>query len=522
MGKGYNAAIAANPYIVGTFACIGGGLFGLDISSMSGVLNNPAYLRVFNHPGPNAQGAIVASMPAGSLVGALIVGKLADRIGRKKTIIISGIIWVIGSILQCASINRGMLVVGRIISGLSVGLASATVPLYQAEISAPSIRGRLISFQQWAITWGILLQYFVQFGCSYINGVASFRFPWALQMIPAILLSGGMLFFPESPRWLIDHGRDEEALQILADVHGKGDAAVPLVQLEYTEIHNQVKFERSEGAKSYFDLLKPGIFRRVGLGMSLQMWSQLTGMNIMMYYIIYVFQGAGLTGTRGNLIADSVQYVLNVALTVPAIIYIDKWGRRPMLIIGLTLMAFWLFLVGGLQSKFGHWGLVSGSEVWVISDHPGITKFIIVCSYLFVCSFAITMGPVSWTYPAEIFPMRVRAKAVSLATATNWVFNFALAWAVPPALASIGPKTYYIFGAFNAAGLIHVLFMFPETKGCTLEEVEEIFGQGHVFDAWNINSNVKKSLEEVLAQNETKGEKHSGSLDEKYVGDDKS
>ncbi len=176
-----------------------------------------------------------------------------------------------------------MLVVGRIISGLSVGIASAIVPLYQSEITEPRIRGRLVAMQQWSITWGILLQYFVEFGCSYIDGDASFRIPWGLQMIPAIILSVGMLFFPESPRWLVDHDRDAEALQILADLHGKGDPNNELVQLEIAEIKEQVNFERTEGAKSYLDLLKPGIFRRVGLGASLQMWSQLSGMNIMMY-----------------------------------------------------------------------------------------------------------------------------------------------------------------------------------------------------------------------------------------------
>lgn len=169
-----------------------------------------------------------------------------------------------------------MLVVGRIISGWSVGFASTTVPLYQAEVTAPAIRGRIIAVQQWSITWGILLQYFVQFGCSYINGTASFRIPWALQMIPAIILSIGMLFFPESPRWLVDHDREEEALQILADLHGKGNKDDELVQLEFEEIKQQVNFERTEGAKSYTDLLKKGVLRRVGLGTSLQMWSQVS------------------------------------------------------------------------------------------------------------------------------------------------------------------------------------------------------------------------------------------------------
>ncbi|KAF8805033.1 general substrate transporter [Phlegmacium glaucopus] len=499
----YNARIASNPYVVGSFACIGGGLFGLDISSMSGVLNNESYLKQFNFPNPSAQGAIVAAMPAGSLIGALAATQLADRIGRKRTVIIAGFIWVIGSILQCASVNRGMLVVGRIISGISVGLASAVVPIYQSEITAPAIRGRMVSLQQWSITWGILIQYFIQFGCSYINGVASFRIPWGLQMIPAIILSLGMTVFPESPRFLFDHGYEDEALQVLADLHGEGDKSNDLVVLEFEEIKQQVYFERNEGAKSYADLLKPGNPRRVMLGMCLQMWSQLCGMNIMMYYIVYVFEGAGLTGRRSNLIADSVQYVLNVAFTVPAIIYIDKWGRRPMLLVGTLLMGFWMFLVGGIQARFGEWSNASGSNVWVIADNQAATKAVIVCSYLFVCSFAITMGPVSWTYPAELYSLKVRGKAVSLATASNWAFNTALAFAVPPGLNTIAWKTYFIFGTFNFAAFLQVFFMFPETVGRSLEEVEEIFNQGHTFTAWKIGKDVgKKTLEEVVQKSE--------------------
>ncbi|KAH9912214.1 general substrate transporter [Fomitopsis serialis] len=504
MGKGYSPTIAGNP----VFACIGGGLFGLDISSMSAVLNNPAYNEYFGYPGSTRQGGIVASMPAGSFAGALAVAFLADKLGRKWTVILSGWIWVLGCIIQCASQNVAMLVAGRVIAGLAVGIASSVVPIYQSEITPPAIRGRLVSMQQWSITWGILLQYFVEFGCSYIDGNASFRIPWGLQMIPAIVLSVGMLFFPESPRWLMDRNREQEALQILADLHGGGDTTAPLVVLEYNEIKEHVTFERTQGAKSYLDLLKPGIVRRVGLGMSLQMW----------YYIVYVFEGAGLTGRRANLIADSVQYVLNVAMTVPAIIYVDRWGRRPLLIAGTALMGFWLFLVGGLQGRFGHWGEIDNSKIWVVAGNDAATKAIIVCSYLFVCSFAVTMGPVSWTYPAELFPMRVRAKAVSVSTATNWAFNFALAWFVPPSLANIAYKTYFIFGTFNFAACVHIFFCFPETAGRTLEEIEAVFAEGHAFTAWRVGREVGKAdLGQVgSAKLDEKHDVHDvGSLEEK-------
>lgn len=193
-----------------------------------------------------------------------------------------------------------MLVTGRIIGGISIGIASSVVPMYQAEITAPHIRGRLVSMQQWAITWGILLresflsstsevdcqfnlnscssEFFVQFGCSYINGIASIRIPWALQTIPAIILAVGMMWFPESPRWLMDHDQDARALEILADVHGGGDPNHELVQLEFNEIKNQIVFESQYGAKRWGELFEGGVFRRVVLGVSLQAWSQLTGM----------------------------------------------------------------------------------------------------------------------------------------------------------------------------------------------------------------------------------------------------
>lgn len=306
----------------------------------------------------------------------------------------------------------------------------------------------------------------------------------------------------------IIHHSEEEALQVLADLHGNGNQNDKLVVFEFEEIKEQVALERTEGTKSYADLLKPGIFRRVGLGCSLQMWSQLSGMNVMMYYIVYVFEGAGLTGRRGNLIASSVQYVLNVAFTVPAIIYIDRWGRRPLLIIGSTLMGFFLCLVGGLQGSYGEWGTVNNNTVWVITNNQPVTKAVIVSSYLFVCSFAITMGPVSWTYPAEIFPMKVRAKAVSISTATNWIFNFALAWAVPPGLSTIAWKTYFVFAAFNFAAAIHFLFCFPETAQRTLEEIEQVFAQGHVFSAWAVSREVGKRNLEDIVKKKTVDEKH--------------
>ncbi|GAA6022343.1 hypothetical protein JCM10207_003293 [Rhodosporidiobolus poonsookiae] len=276
--RSFFSALVSNPYIAGALPTIGGIMFGCDISSMSGQLSNPYYLDYFNHPNSDLQGGINAAMPAGSFGGALINSWLSDKIGRKKCIILSGWIWVLGCALQAGAVNIAMLVTGRVIAGIAVGIASAIVTVYQAEITRPSIRGRIVSIQQLSIMSGIMLQYFVTFGCAEIDSNASFRLPWALQAIPGVVLGTFMFFFPESPRYLMDIGQEDSALQILGDIHAKGDTEDALVQFEFSEIKRQIDYEKTQAAKSYLDLIKPDVRRRVFLGCADQMWSQLSGM----------------------------------------------------------------------------------------------------------------------------------------------------------------------------------------------------------------------------------------------------
>ncbi|KAG0280921.1 hypothetical protein BGZ95_007956 [Linnemannia exigua] len=456
MGK---YSLLNNVYFLGGFATMGGMLFGFDISSMSGVVGTDRYQDYFNHPSSSLQGGIVASMAAGSFCGALLAGPLGDKISRKRTIMLAATIWIIGSIIQCAAVNVAMLVVGRIINGVAVGLASMIVPVYQSEIAPKNIRGRIVSLQQWAITWGILIQYFIQYGCSFIKSNAAFRIPWGIQIVPGAILLAGISIFPFSPRWLADQGRAEEALEVLANLRANGDKNDPEVQAEFKEIQDAITFDRTLAARSYAELFRTPNSRRVFLGMTLQSWSQLTGMNVAMYYIVFIFQGAGYTG-NANLQASSIQYVLNVVMTIPAILFIDRWGRRPVLLIGSLFMALWLFLIGGLMGKFGAPAVLEGNSTttWAIRDNDSASRAVIACSYLF---------------------------AVSLSTASNWAFNFALAYAVPPLLESIQYRTYFIFAGFCIAMTIHVFFMFPETKGRTLEEMDQIFNSDvPAFKAW--------------------------------------
>lgn len=440
-------------------------------------------------------------MPGGSFVGALISGYLTDKLGRRRAIQIGCLIWMIGSIISCASQNIGMLIAGRFINGLSVGICSAQVPVYVSELAPPSRRGRVVGSQQWAvsllhhthslkhtnprffffqITWGILIMYYISYGCSFLDGPKAFRVPWALQMIPAIILFFGLIFLPESPRWLARHDRWEETQSVLTLVHGKGDPNSPFVKLELDEIRQAIEFERQNSDVSFMELFKPNMINRLHIGIFTQVWSQLTGMNVMMYYITYVFGMAGLTGNI-NLVASSIQYVINVLMTVPALLFMDRWGRRPMFVIGAVLMMTWMFANAGLMASYGKPAPPGGlgniaEQSWEIGGAPA--RAVIACTYLFVASYAPTWGPASWVYPPEIFPLRIRGKAVALATSSNWIFNFALSYFVPPAFVNIQWKVYIIFGCFCAAMAVHTFFLFPETAGKTLEDVEEMFMAG--------------------------------------------
>ncbi|BGP33742.1 hypothetical protein JCM10296v2_005546 [Rhodotorula toruloides] len=431
---------------------------------------------------------IRGSRLTGSFGGALINSYLSDKIGRKWCIIISGWVWVLGCVLQAATFNVRTLVAGRVVAGLAVGLGLAIVTIYQAEITRPAIRGRIVATQQLAITFSELLQYFVSFGCSYIANDASFRMPRALQAIPGLILGILMFAFPESP--------------LLADVHAEGDTENELVQLEYLEIKRQLEFDRTPAARSYLDLLKPEYFRRTFLACITQMWSQLSGNNVMMYYVVYVFQSAGVNGRRGGLIASGVQYALHFVATIPAVLYVDTWGRRPTMMIGMFTMGCCLFAVGAIQATLGK-PLHSGSSAtttWTIVGHTSARNAVIVLSYIFVMLFSMTYEPCSWIFPSEIHHMRVRGKAVSAATATNWMFNFALAWSTPPAFRNIQYKTYFVYGTFCICAAINVFFMFPETKGRTIEEMDDLFAAGHAFSAWRLSSVPKKTLAEVEAE----------------------
>ncbi|KAK0659860.1 High-affinity glucose transporter [Lasiodiplodia hormozganensis] len=492
----------SNIYALAGFGTIGGALFGFDISSMSAWIGTEQYAEYFNHPSSDLQGGITASMSAGSFVGALGAGFLSDRLGRKRAMEIAAVIWIIGSAIQCSAQNVAQLIVGRIINGFTVGIMSSQVPVYLAELSPGRIRGRVVGIQQWAIEWGILIMYLISYGCSKVDGPASFRIAWGVQGIPAFILLGALFFFPESPRWLASKDRWEESLNVLALLHGKGDPQHPVAQAEYLEVREAVRIAQESKELTVLGLFGPKMWRRTVAGTFVQLWQQLLGGNVMMYYIVYVFNMAGLTGNV-NLYSSAIQYVIFLVTTGFTLLFIEKVGRRQLLIYGAILMSALNFAVAGIMAEHGNPvdGVGENTNIkWQVLGHPA--KGIIACSYIFVGVYGLTWAPAAWIYCSEVFPLRWRAKGVGLSAATNWIFNFALAYFVPPAFENIVWRTYIIFGVFCFASTIHVFLAFPETAGKTLEEIDAVFEPG--VKAWK-TGNMKSNFSEKVAAVQSKG-----------------
>lgn len=299
-------------------------LFGFDISSMSAWIGSDQYLEYFGHPGSTKQGGITASMSAGSFVGALIAGYLADKLGRRGALKVASVIWVVGAVLQCSAQNVAHLIVGRVVSGFSIGITSSQVLVYLAELAPSGIRGRIVGIQQWAIEWGkplptilyaiawygansaigILIMYLVSYGCSIsINSPAAFRIAWGVQAVPGFILFIALFFFPESPRWLASKDRWEDAHYVLANLHARGDLGAPVVVAELEEVREAVRLAAESKDIGYIGLFAPNIWRRTMVGVSVQIWQQLLGGNVMLYYLVYIFNMA-------NLVRSSEPFVL--------------------------------------------------------------------------------------------------------------------------------------------------------------------------------------------------------------------
>lgn len=481
-----------NIYVLGVVSCISGLMFGFDISSMSSMIGTTHYQEYFRHPNSTAQGGITASMAGGSFLGSIVSPTFTDKFGRRVSLHICASLWIIGSILQCASQDQAMLIVGRVISGMGIGFGSSAAPVYCAEISPPKIRGAIVGLFQLSVTVGIMILFYVGYGAHFINGAGAFRVTWGIEMVPGIVLLIATFFLPESPRWLANNGGWEQAQEIVARVTANGDFNDDQVRLQLEEIKEQVIIDSQAKSFGYLDLFKKKTLPKIIVGASAQMWQQLCGINVMMYYIVYIFQMAGFTGNT-NLVSASINYVLNVVMTIPSLVLVDRVGRRPVLIIGGILMFAWLFATAGLLAVYSvpvpeGFGGNDTVRIRIPEDRKHAARGVIACCYLFVCSFAPSWGIGIWIYCSEIFNNKERAKGSALSAAVNWAFNFALAMFVPDAFRNITWRTYIVFAVFSVCLTIHTFLQFPETKGKTLEEIDQMWADN--IPAWKTASYV--------------------------------
>ncbi|CAF4980380.1 unnamed protein product [Rotaria sp. Silwood1] len=348
-------------YKTGGFAAIGGFLFGYDLGVISGVIIMSNFLVAFGDEASLARGSltsavsgsIVGIMSIGCFIGALMAGQASDKLSRKYSIVLFSAIFIASGALQAGSINLTMLLVSRLIAGVSVGALSMIVPVYQSEISTKEIRGRLVSLQQWAITIGIAVSFWTNYGTDMLfsSSSASWRIPLGLQMVPALILTIGIPFFPFSPRWLMANGREKEAMAVLNKIRSSSQQDI---FIEYNEIKQEIALEREQSIRSYSQLLRFPLRRRLILGITIQILQQFTGMNSIMYYAPSIFKQAGISGQRASLLATGINGCVNVLATIPAILFLDKWGRRPILIFGAILMSLSMFTMGITMGVHGH------------------------------------------------------------------------------------------------------------------------------------------------------------------------
>ncbi|KAE8359169.1 sugar transporter [Aspergillus caelatus] len=475
-GKPGYKGLVEQPFLLflSLFASIGGVLFGYDQGVISGTLVMNNFAKEFPTLANNStlQGWLVSVLTLRAMFGALVNGPIADHLSRRWSILLANIIFLIGSIIQVASVNIPMIFISRFIAGLAIGQLSMVVPLYISELAPPNLRGGLVALQQFAITGGIMIAFWLNFGTQHIGGTgdgqssAAWRFPLALQCLFSLILGFGTFFLPYTPRWLMMKNREDEAMPTLSRVRRVPRSDNRIVQ-EMLEIKASAVFDDETTAAMFPGITSPILlsyeryksmftFRHLNRRLLLACLLQL----------IQQFTKIGLSGSSVDLLATGVIGILNFLCTIPAIMYMDRWGRRKVLLAGAAGMGISQLIVATLYAVY--------KSSWASNRSPGWATAVFV--WLYVCNFAYSIGCVNWVIPSEIFPPGVRSQAVGIAIGTNWLSNFIVALITPRMLESIEFGTFYFYLAFCVFLAIWVYFFLPETNGVPIEEMDKIFG----------------------------------------------
>ena len=439
-------------YIVAIVASLGGLLSGYDTGVISGAL---LFINESWNLADTEQGILVSSVLIGAVIGAATNGILADIFGRKKIIMATAVIFVLGSIMCAFAPNALVLIASRIFVGFAVGIVNFVVPLYLSEISPKHLRGTLVSLYQWAITAGILFSYFIN--AVFAHAVYNWRWMLFAGVVPGLVLFIGMLFMQDTPRWLVSKNREEEAKKVFKKIEPDIDAD--------KEIEVVKKVLKTEDGNNRFTFQKWMIMPFVvGIGI---MFAQIcTGINTIIYYAPTIFKNAGFESNITAIYATTGIGVVNFLMTIVALYFTDKLGRKPLLYFGLTGVMLSLIALG---CAFQFADFFGENMKWVA---VGSLVTYIIC-------FAMSLGPIGWILVSEVFPLKIRGIAMSICTVSNFAFNFFVVSSFPILLHRIGgAMTFWGFAFVSLLCIIFVYFCVPETKGISLEKIESNWVHG--------------------------------------------
>lgn len=459
--------------VVGMVAAMGGFLYGYDTGLINDILEMQYVSTHFPSNGyafnTHERALVTAMLSLGTFVGAVLAPLLSDTYGRKFSIVVLlGLLCNAGNIIQVAALDIAMLCVGRVMCGIAVGILSASVPLYQAEASPKWVRGSIVFTYQWAITWGLMIALAVCQGTRKFNNSGSYRLPIALQFLWASILCLGMLFLPESPRFYVQKNKIQKGLESLSKLRRLPMDDADLIE-ELVEIKANYDYEMLFGKTSLIDCFRNGGGRhkqvlRMATGIGIHALQQCLGINFIFYYGVNFFSS---TGMKNYYLMSFITYTVNTLFTIPGIILIEVIGRRSLMLWGGTGMSVSNFIIA-----------IMGV---CISDRHTSSILSVSFSCVFIAFFAASWGGCTWALVSDIYGISIRQKAISITVATNWLVNFICAYITPYLIdtgahtAALKNKIFFIWGGFNALGVVFVYFMVYETKGLKLEEIDYMY-----------------------------------------------
>lgn len=427
-------------------AALAGLLFGFDTGIISGAIlciQKNFALSI------GMKESIIGAALFGAMIGSLLGGYLTDIFGRRRLMLLIAGLFIIGTVIAAFAMNVKIILLGRIFIGLAIGMGSYTAPLYIAEVAPASMRGGLVSLNQLAITIGILCSYLINY--AFVHSVWSWRLMFGIGLIPALMLGLGMIFLPESPRWLIKENRENEAEMILKKLRDEQN-----VTNEVQEIKHSLNMKQAKFREIFAPWIRPVLF----LGVMLGLIQQVTGINTIIYYAPTIFDMAGFHDLSSSILATVGLGIVNVLSTIFAVLFLDRIGRRPLLLIGLVGMLLSLFVLSilfymGLDWSMGRW-------------------IAMICTFVYIICFAFSLGAMLWLMVSEIFPLEVRGAAMGIAVFSCWFWNFVVSTTFLTLLNHLGAgSTFLLYAVFCLLSFIFCYYKAPETQGVTLEKIEE-------------------------------------------------